>query len=251
MSKNIPSVIAIVLCIALIGVTLHFNGCSVSNEKEVIVNSPNIPSIAVSIEKRPKSSYEGTGVKISSDTYHSSLGNLWATDPGETISRTEPIKYENGSSPSIKIGDDGVSTSKTSGMSFEGSSGDWGFLDTIWSSIKKFLWLGVLGFAGLLLLYFLVPGAQPVISGIFRAIASMVPFVGSIVERIFAGLNWKKPLEETVVAGQKFKEAINTSTDFTNEQKTYITNLFNETMMQKQDAASQKVIREIKIAKGL
>ena len=53
------------------------------------------------------------------------------------------------------------------------------------------------------------------------------------------------------LAGQKFKDAINLSTDLTTEQKDYINVLFNETMMQKQDESSQKVIRSIKIEKGL
>ena len=251
-TSYIPSLLAVIACSVLIFVTLQVNGCSVGKvfTKEAEVTTVT-PSVAVSIEKRPSASFQGKTVKLESDTYHSSLGNLWSTDPGETISITEPLKYENGANPAIDIGPNGVSSTKTGGGVFTGASGDWGVLDTIWSSIKKFLWLGTLGFAGLLILYFLVPAAQPIIGGIFRAIASVIPIVGSLVERIFSGLKWKKPLEETVIAGQKFKDTIKASADLTLEQKTYITNLFNETMMQKQDEASQKTIKEIKINNNL
>ena len=241
---HIPSLLAIVACAVLVFVTLQVNGCSFGTDNSTVIQP--LPSIAISIEKRPSASFEGKSVKLDSNTYHSSLGNLWSTDPGETISRTEPLKYENGSSPAVNIGPGGVISTKTGGSTFTGVSGDWGVLDTIWKSIKKFLWLGTLGFAGLMILYFPVPGAQPIISGIFRAVASIFPIVGSIVERIFAGLKWKKPLVETVSAGQKFKDAISASTDFTLEQKAFIRKLFNETMMQKQDKASQKTIKEIK-----
>jgi len=246
-TSYIPSILAVLACVALIFVTFQVNGCS-SEDVEVVQSQP---SIAVSIEKRPSATFEGKSVKLNSDTYHSSLGNLWTTDPGETISRTEPPKYENGSNPAISIGPDGVSSTKTGGSTFTGVSGDWGVLDTIWSNIKRFLWLGTLGFAALMLIYFLVPGAQPIIGGIFRAIASVVPVVGSVVEKIFAGLKWKKPLVETVTAGQKFKEAIDASGDFTLEQKALIRKLFNETMMQKQDEASQQTVREIKTLNNL
>lgn len=233
MNKNIPNIFAIILCLVLIIATVYFNGCQNTNNIEETNVASSEPSIEISIEKNPKSSSEGTGVSVSGSTYHSSLFNAWSTDPGETISRTEPVKFT------------------TNEISFEGSSGNWGFLDTIWKTIKQFLWIGTLGIAGLFLLYFLVPAAQPIISGIFRFIASFIPFIGSIVERIFAGLQWKKPLEETISGGQKFKDSINRYSEFTTEQKEYITSLFNETMMQKQDEASQRVIREIKIAKGL
>jgi len=250
--KYIPSFLAITTCLALIFLTVYFNGCQNSEKNSIVVTeTKTLPSIEVNIEERPSGSAEGKSVILNGNVYHSSLGNLWTTDPGETISRVEPMKYTDGQNPSIDIGPDGITTSKTSGSSYSSMSGNWGIFDTIWSNIKKFLWLGVLGFAGLMLLYFLVPAAQPVIGAIFRAIASVFPVIGSIVERVFAGIQWKKPLEQTVVAGQKFKDAVNTYTNLTTEQKVNINTLFNETMMQKQDDSSQKVIRSIKIEKGL
>lgn len=252
-SKYIPNILTVLICIIVIVLTVYFNGCNKPEEKSniTVTDTQTTPSISVNIEEMPSGSAEGKSVNIKGDVYHSSLGNLWSTDPGETISRTESIKYTDGQNPSVDVGPDGVITSKTGGSSFTSMSGSWGIFDTIWSNIKKFLWLGVLVFAGLMLLYFLVPAAQPVVSGIFRAVASIFPVIGSLVERIFAGLNWKKPLVETVVGIQKIKDYIQSKDDMTQEQKDDICKNINILLETTQDINSQKTIKTIKVQENL
>jgi len=110
-------------------------------------------------------------------------------------------------------------------------------------------WFGILGGAILLILYFVFPAAKPVIGMIGRAISSIIPVVGSVTERITAGMKWKRPLEQVVVANQHFKEAINSSSDLTPDQKKAVIEVFRTEMMKEQDKDSQKTIKTIKLDK--
>lgn len=267
MNKNIIIKIStIVICSALMFALIYFNGCKQNNTEntatpsvsvEKVTNSDEkrdpviVPSVSVVIEKKPKIDYTFGDSKSEGSTYHSSLGNLWTTDPGETISRTEPLKFQGHSLPSVNVSDAGIITGESSPDIASGQSGRFGIIDTIWTNIKKLAWIGALGGIGLIALYFLVPAAQPIISFIFRAIASIIPFIGSIVERIFAGLKWKKPLVETVTGIQKVKDYIQTRADLTQEQKDDINANINTILATVQDSTTQTTVKEIKLQKDL
>ena len=252
---------AFVLCgLLFIGVALYFIGFApreapVLTSDEAIANSINNSQLNGSISRveivtPSESFYKGTGKKISRTTDIVRIASPFGIGAGETLARQEPLKLEEKGLPSVETTPEG-GVSASDGESSKMSSGGfrWSFLDTLWMWIKKFLWFGILGGAILLVVYFLVPGAQPIIGGIFRVIASIFPFIGSLVEKITATKTLQKPLEETVAGGQNFKDAIDKLPDLTPSQKEKIRKLFSEKMMEKQDKETQKVIDRIKLAR--
>lgn len=251
---------AFILCgLLFIGVALYFIGFApreapVMTSDEAIANSINNSQLNGSISRveivtPSESSYKGTGKKISRTTDIVRIASPFGIGAGETLARQEPLKLDEKGLPSVETTPEGVSASD--GESSKMSSGGfrWSFLDTLWMWIKKFLWFGILGGAILLVIYFLVPGAQPIIGGIFRVIASIFPFIGSLVEKITATKTLQQPLEETVAGGQNFKDSVDKLNELTPSQKEKIRNLFNEKMMEKQNRETQKVIDKIKLAR--
>jgi hypothetical protein len=56
----------------------------------------------------------------------------------------------------------------------------------------------------------------------------------------------EQPLVETVLGGQRFKDAIDARPDLTADQRASIRRTFNDSMQQEQDSASQAVVKAIK-----
>jgi len=140
-----------------------------------------------------------------------------------------------------------LSTNKEGGIDATTGGFRWTLFDSIWMWIKNLFWFGILGGAILLILYFVFPAAKPIIGMIGRAIGSIIPIVGSVTERISAGFKWKKPLTQTIVGAQRYKQAIKDSTELTPEQKKIVVELFRTEMMKEQDKDAQKTIKTIKI----
>jgi len=142
-------------------------------------------------------------------------------------------------------------------IDFKGGGGRWGFLDTIWQRMKDFLWLGVFGGVGLVALYFLVPAAQPILGAIFRAIASIFPVLGSVIERFVGKLRVQAvqvPLAQVVDGGQAFKDAVKADAAvgpdgkalLSLEAKIHVLDLFVKAHDSAQDQATQDAVAEIK-----
>ena len=98
---------------------------------------------------------------------------------------------------------------------------------------------------GLVVLYFAFPAAKPVIGGLFRAVASVFPVIGSVTEKMVAKFKSEKPLLQTVSGGQRFKEAIQAA-DMPEATKEKVIDIFRQSMSMAQDESSQKRITAIK-----
>lgn len=126
-----------------------------------------------------------------------------------------------------------------------GQNKGYGILESLWSKIKSLFWFG--SFLGLALVACLfIPATAPIAGSILRGIASIFPFLGSIVERTVGGIKWKKPLNQTVSGGEEFKKAIVASVLFDDREKKSIIQIFKDSMMKKQDIDSQSRINYIK-----
>lgn len=254
---------AFILCgLLFIGVALYFIGFApkevpVMTSDEAIANSINNSQINGSISRveivtPSRSEYKGTGKKVSRTTDIVRIASPFGIGAGETLARQEPIKLDEKGLPSVETTPEGgVSTSEGESSKMTTGGFRWSFLDSLWMWIKKFLWFGILGGAILLVVYFLVPGAQPLIGGFFRVIASIFPFIGSLVEKITATTTLKQPLEQVVLGGQNFKNALEKMPDLTPAQKEGLKNLFNQKMMEKQDVFAQRVVDKIKLARKI
>ena len=91
-----------------------------------------------------------------------------------------------------------------------GQQKGYGFLEQLWERIKSLFWFGLFGMLILVVLAF-VPATSTIARGILRAIASIFPFLGSLVERITAHFKWEKPLVQTVAGVQEVREAAKTN----------------------------------------
>jgi hypothetical protein len=140
-----------------------------------------------------------------------------------------------GSTPGINITPAGVGTIEGGESTFTGGGGKWSWLDTLWTRLKDWFWIGGIGIAVLLGLYFLVSAAKPIIGGIFRAIASIFPIIGSLVENAVAKVRLAKPLAEVVDGGETFKALVDKEPTFTPEVKAKVLELFAEAHNAAQD----------------
>ena len=102
---------------------------------------------------------------------------------------------------------------KTGNLVSEGTHYGYGILEQLWSWIKSAFWFILIGFVILLVLC-VIPQTSSFALGILRGIASIFPFVGSIVENIITKFTTGKAITQIVDGGEEFKTAIN-STDFT------------------------------------
>ena len=195
----------------------------------------------------PTSEYRGQGRLVKREVKHWRIFTPFGVSPGETLSRAEPMTIDEGIQPGIQISPGSIESTKGGSGSVVAFGGRFGIIDTIWAWIKKVMWFGVIGIVLLIAVMFLVPGAAPICSGILRGIASIFPFVGSIVESIIARVKLKKPLEQTVEGGEQFKTKLaNGSTSLSPDQKTEVLALFKESQLAAQDTSTKKLITEIK-----
>lgn len=115
-----------------------------------------------------------------------------------------------------------------------GTNKGYGILESLWSKIKSLFWFLTFGFITLVVLCFV-----PVVGPIARTIISVVPFFGSLVERIIGGKKTKekeKQLEQVVKGGELFKETADTETKAA----------FKSAQMAEQDESTQAAVKRLK-----
>jgi len=190
----------------------------------------NGQTVRIVMQTPSREEHYGSSTHIKREVKIARIVSPFGVSAGEVIAKQEPMK---------------LSTSKEGCIDATTGGFRWTLFDSIWMWIKNLFWFGILGGAILLILYFVFPAAKPIIGMIGRAIGSVIPIVGSVTERISAGLKWKKPAVELVRAGQTFKEDIDKE-DFTDEQKVKIKKMFNEAHQKVQDGATQKFVKETK-----
>jgi len=121
----------------------------------------------------------------------------------------------------------------------------YGILEQLWSWIKSAFWVVAIGGIVLFVLT-LIPATAPFAWAAIRAIASIFPFIGSLVENIlgkFKTTAVTTKLTEVVKSVQDYKADAN----LTDEQK----DAMNKTLMQAQSADTQKAVQEIKATNNL
>jgi len=163
------------------------------------------------------------------------------------------MSIQQGTKPGISINPLGVGSTESGPSTFTGGGGNWSWWDTIKQRLHDW---GLFGVGGTILvliagaaLYFFVPGAQPIINGVLRAIASIFPFLGSLVEKAVGNLKVaavEKPLEEVIAGGQTFKDLLSKEASLTAEQKARVVELFTQAHQLEQDTATQTVVKTIK-----
>ena len=107
-----------------------------------------------------------------------------------------------------------------------GRSEGYGILERLWVWLKDMIWALSFGTILLIVLCF-VPVVGPIAQGIVRFIASLIPGLASITERMFASVQLKKPLVQVVAGGQKFKAALAEEPSLTDFQKARVVELFH------------------------
>jgi len=240
--KSNSNYLGILVAVALLALSLTFinSGCDQKDVKDqqntqqfsAVDQDGQVVRIVMVTPSREE--HYGTSTHVKREVKMARIMSPFGVSAGEVIAKQEPMK---------------LSTNKEGGIDATTGGFRWTIFDSIWLWIKNLFWFGILGGAILLILYFVFPAAKPVIGMIGRAISSIIPVVGSVTERITAGMKWKRPLEQVVVANQHFKEAINSSSDLTPDQKKAVIEVFRTEMMKEQDKDSQKTIKTIKLDK--
>jgi len=232
--------LGIAIAFVLLGLSVAFInfGCdpikspTEQNRQLATVIDENGQTVQILMITPSREEHYGTSTEIEREVSIARIMSPFGVSAGEVIAKQEPMK---------------LTTNKEGGIDATTGGFRWTIFDSIWLWIKNLFWFGILGGAIMLILYFVFPAAKPIIGGIFRAVGSIVPIFGSIIERITAGLKWKAPLEQTVKSAQNYKQAINDSTDLTPDQKKAVINLFRTEMMKGQDEDSQKTVKTIKL----
>jgi len=210
----------------------QFSNNQIAGTQTVQAIDQNGQTVRIVMVSPSKSEEYGTSTHIKREVKIARIISPFGVSAGEVIAKQEPMK---------------LSTNKDGGIDATTGGFRWTLFDSIWMWIKNMFWFGILGGAILLILYFAFPAAKPIIGMIGRAISSVIPVIGSITERIAAGLKWKRPLEQVIVGGQNYKQAINASTDLTPDQKKIVIELFRTEMMKEQDKESQTTVKTIKL----
>lgn len=191
--------------------------------------------------------FQGEGKVVTRQVDSVRIASPFGLSPGEVIARQQPMQVQEGTAPGVNISPTGVSSTESSGGGLFSSGGfKWSITDSIWSMVRRAASFGFFLIVLPLVVLFLIPATRPIASAIFRGLGSLVPIAGSLIERIRAGLAYKKPLEQTVAGGQAFKSAVDSDAGIPAEVKEKIKSLFNTSMATKQDTGSQQAVKDIK-----
>jgi len=139
------------------------------------------------------------------------------------------------------------------GIAFGGSKG-YGILESLWDTVKDVFWFAAFGLGALVVMLF-IPATSAIAGTILRFLAGIIPFLGSLVERVRAKFAYEKPLVQ-VVRGvdswkAEFEKQVNAAEWLTAEQKADVIKLFDDTraiaMNAEQDKDStQKTVTAIR-----
>jgi len=184
--------------------------------------------------KIPEYKYEeGKTITATAKTDASRIMSMFGLSAGEVVSKDQGI--------GVSKGGEDITMGQAKGM---------GILESLWLHIKDWFKVGALIIVVLLLLL-MVPAASPFAGAALRWIASIFPFLGSVVERLVSHFQFAKPLEQTVVGGQTFKDNIQAVDWLTTDQKDKVCTMFNESHVEATDTSTQKKVQTIKVEKGL
>ncbi|MBT6051351.1 MAG: hypothetical protein HOG49_31505 [Candidatus Scalindua sp.] len=192
-------------------------------------------TVRIVMQTPSREEHIGTSTHVQRKVSMVRIMSPFGVSAGEVIAKQEPMTLHKNKKGELDVSTGGFR---------------WTLFDSIWMWIKNIFWFGILGGAILLILFFVFPAARPIIGMIGRTIGSIIPIFGSIIERISAGLKWKKPLEQVVVANQNFKTAINANENLTPDQKKVVIDLFKTEMMKEQDKDAQTTVKTIKLEKN-
>jgi hypothetical protein len=206
---------------------------------------------AVRVQTPARTDYIGEGKTVTRDVVHARIFTPFGVSPGETISKQTPMSVQQGQTPGIQINPYGVGATAGGPSTFTGGGGKWTWWDTLKTRMHDY-GLGICGAVIVVvslggILYVLVPGARPVISGFLRLIASVPPFVGSLVENAVGKAKEAavvKPLTEVVDGGQQFKDLVAREPEPITRQR--VLDLFLAAHMAAQDKSTQGLVKAIK-----
>lgn len=229
--------ICITLMAFILGCSFIFTlNCNKDNFNKVATvkdanQDKNDINIKIVKRKGEGKSYEGAGIKYDRKVKHTRILTPFGSSPGETVGSQKAFEGEN-KSASIKSDSFSIGEGESSFMGGESSIS---ILSRIWNRIKTFLYFGIGGFIILFILSFISGPIGKVASSLLRAILSVIPVVGSLVERIWAYFNFEKPLKETARGIENFKKKSNVGNDELKEE-----------LRKAQDESSKKKIKNIK-----
>lgn len=124
----------------------------------------------------------------------------------------------------------------------------YGVLEQLWTWLKGAFWFVALG-VGILFVLTLVPATAPFASGMLRFLAGAIPWLGSVVERIWAGLKFKRPMEQVIKGGERFKELLAKS-DVPDYIKEQVMGMFKQAHNEQQDQATKTTVNQSKSGVG-
>jgi hypothetical protein len=167
--------------------------------------------------------------------------------PNEVVAKMQPMTISQGPNPGFNLTPAGITMEKETGVDTASSGGfrGYGIAEELWTGFKSAFWFIAIGIGVLLIISFLpaVGVLAPIVTvaqSMLRALASVIPFVGSIVERVLAYFRSDKPLAQTISAHDAFDAAIAADTTFTPEQKAKISAMFEDAVKKATDLATQK-----------
>lgn len=133
------------------------------------------------------------------------------------------------------------------GVNF-GEQRGYGLLEKWMSRIKSMFWVGAIFLIVLFVMSF-IPAVAPIATTILRGIASVIPFIGSMVERAVSSLRLKekdKVVHQVVKGGEEFKKRIQSNNTLSDTHKTHVINAFKDAHKSVQDNDVQQVVKSIK-----
>jgi hypothetical protein len=205
------------------------------------------------VQTPARTEYTGEGKLITRDVVAARVMTPFGVSPGETISKQTPMTVQQGVTPGISINPYGVGASAAGPSTFTGGGGKWSWWDTLKTRLHDwglgFLGIGAVVGIGCLLLWLFVPGARGAISAVGRAILSVFPFVGSLVENAIGKAKEAavvKPLVEVIDGGQAFKDFVAREPTFAADVKAKIVELFTAAHVTAQDTSTQATVKSIK-----
>jgi hypothetical protein len=197
--------------------------------------------------------YAGEGKLVAREMKIVRFLSGYGVGAGEAIVSQKPMSVGESTTPATEITSTGVKTTEGTQGKFVGAAGGGTWTQMFLSKAKD--WAMTIGaiilfvLIGGAVLYFLVPAAKPIINGILRFFAALVPGVGSLVESAIAKVKVaavQKPLEEVVAGGQTFKDLLDADATLTPEQRKRVRDLFTLAHQTEQDGSSQQAVKDIK-----
>ena len=196
---------------------------------------------------------ETPGKEITRDVTMWRWASPFGASPGEVLMAQDPMELDKSTTPGLDITPEGATQTISTQGKFIGGAGGGTWYQMLMTKLKDW---GLLLGGGLLLvlvggavLYFMVPAAKPIINGILRLIASVFPFLGSVVEKAVGDTKVaevKKPLVEVIDTVQQFKKLVKYDETLSGETKGKIANLLGRAYAESQDSDTQVAVKQIK-----